>query len=88
MPVPVAALPPRARAEALLAEYRTWLVRERGLAPATVLRCESTARRFLQQQAMAGGALEPAALTVADVNEFLLRECGRVSAGSAKGTCG
>jgi site-specific recombinase XerD len=83
--VTAAALPPLAPAEALLAEYRTWLVRERGLAPATVLRYENTARRFLQQQAMAGGALEPAGLTGADVNEFLLRECGRVSAGSAKG---
>ncbi len=80
-----AALPPQTPAEALLADYRTWLARERGLAPATVLRYENTARRFLQQQAMAGGALQPAGLTGADVNEFLLRECGRVSAGSAKG---
>ena len=83
--VTAVALPLRTPAEALLAEYRTWLVRERGLAPATVLRYENTARRFLQQQAMAGGALQPAGLTGADVNEFLLRECGRVSAGSAKG---
>jgi site-specific recombinase XerD len=50
-----------------------------------VLRYENTARRFLQQQAMAGGVLRPAGLTGADVSEFLLRECGRVSAGSAKG---
>jgi site-specific recombinase XerD len=69
----------------LLGEYRTWLVRERGLAAATVLRYEKTARRFLQQQAVAGDALTPAGLTGADVNAFLLRECGRVSAGSAKG---
>jgi site-specific recombinase XerD len=62
-----------------------WLAWERGLAAATVLRYESTARRFLQQQAMAGGVLKPAGLTGADVNAFLLRECGRVSAGSAKG---
>jgi hypothetical protein len=40
-----AALPPQTPAEALLAEYRTWLVRERGLAPATVLRYENTASR-------------------------------------------
>jgi site-specific recombinase XerD len=80
-----AALPPQAPAEVLLAEYGTWLVRERGLAPPTVLRYENTARRFLQEQAMAGGVLRPAALTGADVSEFLLRECGRVSAGSAKG---
>ncbi len=34
---------------------------------------------------MAGGVLKPAGLAGADVNAFLLRECGRVSAGSAKG---
>jgi hypothetical protein len=49
-----------------------WLARERGLAAATVLRYESTARRFLQQQAMAGGVLKPTGLTGADVNAFLL----------------
>jgi site-specific recombinase XerD len=80
--------PPQTPLEALLGEYRTWLVRERGLAAATVLRYENTARRFLQQQAMAGGVLEPAGLTGTDVNAFLLRECGRVSAGSAKGRVG
>jgi site-specific recombinase XerD len=80
-----AAKPPRTPLGALLGEYRVWLVRERGLAAATVLRYEGTARRFLQQQAMAGGALKPAGLAGADVNVFLLRECGRVSAGSAKG---
>ena len=80
-----AATPPQTPAGALLAEYRAWLVRERGLAPATVLRYENTARRFLEQRAMAGGVLEPAGLTGADVNAFLLSECGRVCAGSAKG---
>ena len=70
---------------ALLASVPVWLVQERGLAPTTVLRYENTARRFLQEQAIAGGVLAPAALTGADVNAFLLRECGRVSAGSAKG---
>jgi len=79
-----AAKPPDAPLDGLLGEYRIWLTRERGLAAATVLRYEKTARRFLQQQAMAGGVLNPAGLTGADVNAFLLRECGRVSAGSAK----
>ena len=79
-----AAEPPRTPLEGLLGEYRIWLARERGLAAATVLRYENTARRFLQQ-AMAGGELNPAGLTGADVNAFLLRECGRISAGSAKG---
>jgi site-specific recombinase XerD len=80
-----AAKPPQTPLGALLGEYRMWLARERGLAVATVLRYESTARRFLQQQAMAGGVLKPAGLAGTDVNAFLLRECGRVSAGSAKG---
>jgi site-specific recombinase XerD len=80
-----AAKPPHTPVEGLLGEYRIWLARERGLAAATVLRYENTARRFLQQQAMTGGELKPAGLTGADVNAFLLRECGRISAGSAKG---
>lgn len=70
---------------ALLAKYRLWLVQERGLASTTVLRYENSARRFLEEQATSGDAFEPAALTGMDVNAFLLRECGRVSAGSAKG---
>ncbi len=69
----------------LLGRYRSWLVGERGLAATTVRRYEVTARRFLQEQASADEVFEPAALTGVDVNAFLLRECGRVSAGSAKG---
>ena len=69
----------------LLGQYRSWMVQERGLAAITVLRYENTARRFLQEQASVGDVFEPAALTGVDVNAFLLRECARVSAGSAKG---
>jgi site-specific recombinase XerD len=69
----------------LLGQYRSWLVQERGLAATTVLRYENTARRFLQEQASSSGSFEPAELTGVDVNAFLLRECARVSAGSAKG---
>lgn len=69
----------------LLGGYRSWMVRERNLAPATVLRYENTARRFLLEQAADGEAFRPSALTRVDINAFLLRECGRVSAGSAKG---
>ena len=69
----------------LLAEYRTWLVGERGLAPSTVLRYENTARRFLTEQAVVDDVFTPTGLTGSDVNAFLLRECARVSAGSAKG---
>jgi site-specific recombinase XerD len=80
-----AAKPPPTPLEGLLGEYRIWLAQDRGLAPATVLRYENTARRFLHQQAMTGAVLKTAGLTGADVNAFLLRECGRISAGSAKG---
>lgn len=69
----------------LLRRYREWMVAERNLAPATVVRYENTARRFLQEQASHVAASETVALSGADVNAFLLRECGRVSAGSAKG---
>ena len=73
---------------ALLGEYRTWMVQERGLAASTVLRYQNTARRFLGQHAVVDGMLNVAGLTGADVNAFLLGECGRVSAGSAKGRVG
>ncbi|MBB6375793.1 site-specific recombinase XerD [Pseudonocardia eucalypti] len=69
----------------LLERYRCWMIQERNLAPATVLRYENTARRFLREQAMVDGVFTPSVLTGADVNAFLLRECARVSAGSAKG---
>jgi site-specific recombinase XerD len=71
--------------EVLLSQFRTWLLQERGLAAATVLRYENTARRFLRQHAVVEGVFHPAILTGVDVNTFLLQECGRVSAGSAKG---
>ena len=80
-----AAKPPQTPLGVLLAGYRTWLLQERGLAATTVLRYQNTAGRFLQQQAMSGEVFDPAKLTGLDVNAFLLRECGRVSAGSAKG---
>ncbi|MCU1531664.1 MAG: phage integrase family protein [Arthrobacter sp.] len=69
---------------ALLTQYRSWLIQERGLAPTTVLRYENIARRLLEESS-ACGAAAPADLTGADINAFLLREFARVSAGSAKG---
>lgn len=71
--------------EALLVRYRSWMERERGLSAATMLRYEKTARRFLAEQAMIGGVFTPGGLTGAGLNAFLLRECARISAGSAKG---
>ena len=74
---------PRTEIDVLLEQYWQWLVVERGLAPQTVLRYRKTGRRFLVDCAAAG--VQPSALTGAEVNAFLIAECGRVSAGSAKG---
>lgn len=71
--------------EQLLAEYRAWLVVERGLAPATVHRYETLARRFLGGRVAPEDALGVADLTGAVVSAFLVRECARFSLGSAKG---
>src|SRR5438105_1192570 len=43
--------------EGLLERYRDWLVRDRGLAPATVLRYETLARRFLGKRSSARNPL-------------------------------
>lgn len=66
----------------LVGGYCRWLVADRGLAPATVLRYEKLARRFLGQRER---PVAVAGLSGAEVTAFLLAECGRVSIGSAKG---
>ena len=71
--------------ERLLADYRSWLVAERGLAQATVIRYENLARRFLQLHSVGEGVDAGMTLTGAEVVTFLLRESQRVSVGSAKG---
>lgn len=71
--------------EALVDEYRNWLVVERGLAGPTVLRYENLARRFLHEQAAQRDSRFVDDLSGADVVAFLLRETARVSVGSAKG---
>lgn len=65
----------------LLADYRCWLIEERGLAQATVIRYENLARRFLTLHPLDAGA----GVTGAEVVAFLLQESQRVSVGSAKG---
>lgn len=82
VPAPQVALSP---AEVLLERYRCWMGSERGLSASTMLRYGNTARRFLIEQAMVDAEFAPGGLTGADLNAFLLRECARVSAGSAKG---
>jgi site-specific recombinase XerD len=71
--------------EGLVGEYREWLVAERGLAAATVLRYETLARRFLTERVSAADERGVENLGGGDVSGFLLRECARVSVGSAKG---
>jgi hypothetical protein len=71
--------------EALIGEYRRWMVDERGLAAMTVLRYETLARRFLTGRVSPEDELGVAGLSGADVARFLLGECARVSVGSAKG---
>lgn len=72
-------------AEKLVGEFRTWLVVERGLAATTVLRYESTGRRFLTERAALDGERFIEGLTGAAVIRFLLAETARVSVGAAKG---
>jgi site-specific recombinase XerD len=70
--------------EALVGEYREWLVADRGLAAMTVLRYETLARRFLTARVTHTDELGVAGLDGAVVSRFLLGECGRVCLGSAK----
>lgn len=71
--------------DALVSEYRDWLVAERGLAAMTVLRYETLARRFLTSRVTRSDELGVADLDGAVVSRFLLGECDRVCLGSAKG---
>jgi site-specific recombinase XerD len=76
---------PDSPVEQLVAEYRTWLVVDRGLAAPTVLRYENLARRFLGQQPTTDDGQLAVDLTATDVVRFLLRESERVSVGAVKG---
>ena len=75
---------PDSPVERLVAEYRIWLVVDRGLAAATVLRYENLAHRFLAQQPAADDGRLAVDLTAGDVVGFLLRESQRVSVGAVK----
>lgn len=73
-------LAPATPVDALVARYRTWLVADRGLADATVVRYVKLARTFLTRQV---GAVE--SLTGREIVAFLLAEAQRLSVGSVKG---
>ena len=77
--------PALAPVEALLGEYREWLIVDRGLAAMTVLRYETLARRFLTARVTAADELGVVGLDGGVVSRFLLGECERVCLGSAKG---
>lgn len=79
---PAAATP----AEELLASYRRYLARERGVAPLTVLRYERMARRFLAGRiAQAGTQTGAEDLNGAEVTAYLVGCCSRLTTiGSAK----
>jgi integrase/recombinase XerD len=77
---------PRTPLDELLADYRSHLVNDRGLAARTIGRYEVTARRFLEgRRDVAGGLTGAEGLTGGEVTSFLLGECSRLSVGSAKG---
>jgi hypothetical protein len=80
----VPAVPPSTPLSEVVASYQAWLGR-RGLAPATVLRYENLARRFLQERYDTVGEGFVERLAGPEVTAFLLRECGRVNLGAAKG---
>lgn len=71
--------------EALIVEYRRWMVHDRGLAAPTVLRYEKLARRFLEERSANAGSRFVEDLTGVDVVAFLLAQTARLSLGAAKG---
>jgi integrase/recombinase XerD len=80
VPVPAPADGP---VERVLVDYRTYLARERGLAPSTIGNYERVARLFLVDCVEVRGlALEE--LTAADVSGFLARECPKRSVSGAR----
>jgi site-specific recombinase XerD len=70
--------------QALLDDYRGYLVRERGVIAKTVRRYEVVAHLFLSETLSTTAALDLDDLTAGGVMEFVLRECRRRSVGSAK----
>jgi site-specific recombinase XerD len=66
----------------LVGEYREWLLGERGLAPVTVRSSGQVAHRFLAQRVSADNPRGVRGITAAELNDFLMRECARLSIGS------
>jgi site-specific recombinase XerD len=69
----------------LLADYHKYLLEERGLTSATVLRYQRFTRRFLTQRASRnGGVLGCEGLTRMEINDYLLAASARLVVESAK----
>lgn len=69
----------------LLADYRKYLLDERGLTSATVLRYQRFARRFLTQRASRNGEVVGCeGLTSMEINDYLLAASARLVVESAK----
>jgi len=81
-----AASPPVVTAhDQLLADYSRYLLGERGLTTATVLRYQRFAKRFLAQRASrTGETLGCEGLTSAELNKYLLTTSARLVVESAK----
>lgn len=77
--------PPLTLLDELIAKYTSWLGGDRGLAPATVLRYENLARKFLKSRSTPADELGLKNLAGTDVAGFLHGECVRLSVGAAKG---
>jgi site-specific recombinase XerD len=69
--------------EQVLSEYRRWLIESRGLAEATVRGREQIARQFLLGRVTTDDPRGVLGITGAELNRFLVLECGRVSDASA-----
>ena len=69
----------------LLEEYRRYLLLERRLAETTIAGYECVARVFLKHRVRRCGGLELERLSAADVSEFVVFECRRLTDGAARG---
>lgn len=75
---------PSSPVEMLVADYRGWLVADRGLAEATIVRYEKLAHRFLELHLGSDG-IDMVSLDGKSIVAFLIRESARLSVGGAKG---